>query len=93
MMSDPFAIGVEAIGNQRIKRPSLTGAVAIDHDDLCRTGYLRASDSGVNLLSVEFATFFKHLRPTADLLPHDDATHTFHIAHDKNSHFYFPPIS
>ena len=87
MMGDPFAIGINFVGDERIKAPSFARTVAIDHDNFRRASGFGPAHGGVDFLRVELSALFKHRGTAADLIPDHNAAYAFHIGHDQHAHY------
>ena len=91
VLDDVLAVGVELLGDQRVERPPLAGAVTVHHDDLRRPGSLRAAHGRVDLARVEAAPFLVHRVAACHLLPLHDAGDAFHVADDEDLHAKIAP--
>ena len=89
VLDDPLAVGVEQLGNERVERQLLAGAVAVHDDDLGRSGRLRAAYGGVDLLGVELASFLVERRAAVRLRRLDDPGDALHVADDVDAHTAF----
>ena len=93
MMRDPCAIGVQPIGNQRVKAPVAAGAMAVDHHDFAGSSPFGAAHSRIDFSRIKLSTFLVHGSAAGNLIPSDDAAHAFHIAHNQNFHRIIPLLT
>ena len=88
LLHDELAVGVELLGNQRVERPVLPGAMAIHDDDLCCTRFLHTAHGSVDLFGVQLPALV--VRDIAGgsvrLRPLDDPGDAFHVADDEDLH-------
>src|SRR4029453_5586303 len=89
-LDDVLARGIELLGEQRVERVALAGAVAVHDDDLGRPGRLRAADRGVDLPGVELAPLLEHESARIRLVALHDPADALHVADDVNAHWEEP---
>jgi len=87
VMGDPLAIGMQFVGDERIKGPALARTVAIDDDYFRRTRGFGPAHGRVDFFRIELPALLKHRGPAADLLPHNNAAYAFHVGHDQYAHY------
>ena len=90
LLHDVLAVGVEEIGDERVERPLLAGAVTVHDDDLRRARGLCAADRGVDLLGVELAALVVHRGAAERLAAPDDPGDAFHVADHVDAHVAEP---
>ena len=73
LLDDELAPLVELLGDQRVERPALAGAVAVHDDHLGRAAGAGAAHRGVDLLGVELSPLLVERLAAGDLLPVRDA--------------------
>ena len=86
VLDDELAVGIEILGDERVERPSLPGAVAIHDNDLGGARGFGAAHGRVDLLRVELAALLVQRLAAGRLLPLHDAGDALHVRDDVDAH-------